>query len=149
MLRQMNQLICERRIEGRFMTMCYATWQKPKRKIRIANAGQSQPLLCRGDRCELVRLAGFPLGLYEDVTYDDWSTTLDPGDTLLFYSDGLTEAASPDGHLFGSNRLRELVLMHRTAPAGELADIILAAIQDFTSGAALTDDRTLVVLRVR
>jgi sigma-B regulation protein RsbU (phosphoserine phosphatase) len=149
MLRQMNQLICERRIEGRFMTMCYATWQKTRRKIRIANAGQSQPLLCRGERCELVRLAGFPLGLYEDVTYDDWSTTLDVGDTLLFYSDGLTEAASPDGHLFGSNRLRELVLSHRTAPAGELADIILAAIQDFTSGAALTDDRTLVVMRVR
>jgi sigma-B regulation protein RsbU (phosphoserine phosphatase) len=149
MLRQMNQLICERRIEGRFMTMCYATWQNKRRKIRIANAGQSQPLLCRGDRCDLVRLAGFPLGLYEDVTYDDWSTTLDPGDTLLFYSDGLTEAASPDGHLFGSTRLRELVLSHRTAPAGELADIILAAIQDFTSGAALTDDRTLVVLRVR
>ena len=148
-LRQLNHLICERRIEGRFITLCYATWQKQRRKFRVDNAGQSQPIISRGDRCELVRLAGFPLGLYDEVTYDEWSTTLDIGDIVVFYSDGFTEAASPDGHQFGSNRMRELVATHRGAPAGELADRLLAAVQDFTSGAALTDDRTLVVMKVR
>ena len=148
-LRQLNHLICERRIEGRFITMCYATWQKQRRKFRVANAGQSQPIVCRGDRSELVRLEGFPLGLYDEVTYDDWSTTLDVGDIVLFYSDGLTEAASPDGHQFGSTRLQELIARHREGTAGEIADILLFAIQDFTSGAALADDRTLVVMKVR
>jgi sigma-B regulation protein RsbU (phosphoserine phosphatase) len=148
-LRQLNHLICERRIEGRFITMCYATWQKQRRKFRVANAGQSQPIVCRGDSSELVRLEGFPLGLYDEVTYDDWSTTLDLGDIVLFYSDGLTEAASPDGHQFGSTRLKELIAQHREGTAGEIADILLFAIQDFTSGAALADDRTLVVMKVR
>src|SRR3989441_6774731 len=50
MLRQMNKLICERRIEGRFMTLCFATWQNGRRKLRIANAGQSQPLLWKSGR---------------------------------------------------------------------------------------------------
>ncbi len=71
------------------------------------------------------------------------------GDIVLFYSDGLTEAASPDGHQFGSSRLLELVARHREGTAGEIADILFFAIQDFTSGAALADDRTLVVMKVR
>jgi sigma-B regulation protein RsbU (phosphoserine phosphatase) len=148
-LRQLNHLICERRIEGRFITLCYATWQKARRRFRVANAGQSQPIVCRGDRCELIRLSGFPLGLYDEVAYEEWSTTLDVGDVVVFYSDGLTEAASPDGHQFGANRLRELIARHREVTAGELADILLAAIQDFTSGAALADDRTLLVVKAR
>jgi sigma-B regulation protein RsbU (phosphoserine phosphatase) len=148
-LRQLNHLICERRIEGRFITLCYATWQKARRRFRVANAGQSQPIVCRGDRCELIRLSGFPLGLYDEVTYEEWSTTLDVGDIVVFYSDGLSEAASPDGHQFGSNRLRELIARHRDVTSGELADILLAAIQDFTSGAALADDRTLLVVKAR
>src|SRR5271167_644932 len=56
MLRQMNQLVGERRIEGRFMTACFATWQKGRQKLRVANAGQSQPLLYKGGRCDKIEL---------------------------------------------------------------------------------------------
>jgi len=56
MLRQMNQIVGERRIEGRFMTACFATWQKGKRKLRVANAGQSQPLLYKDGHCEKIEL---------------------------------------------------------------------------------------------
>ena len=62
LLRQMNQLICERRIEGRFMTFCFATWRKPTRKLRIANAGQTQPLLLRGDRVRNFEARGLSVG---------------------------------------------------------------------------------------
>src|SRR5437879_5192618 len=68
MLRHMNKLLCERRIEGRFITLCFATWQKGRRKMRIANAGQSQPLLWKSGRCEKVNLVGFSLGIYDDVS---------------------------------------------------------------------------------
>src|SRR6202171_3985881 len=61
MLRQMNQIIGERRIEGRFMTACFATWQKGRQKLRVANAGQSQPLLYKDGRCGKIELTGFPL----------------------------------------------------------------------------------------
>ena len=77
MLRQMNQIVGERRIEGRFMTICFATWQKGRSKLRVANAGQSQPLLYKDGRCGKVELTGFPLGIFEDVSYDEWGVTLE------------------------------------------------------------------------
>src|SRR5262249_38702074 len=69
MLRQTNLLVGERRIEGRFMTMCFGTWQKGRQRLRIANAGQSQPLLFRGGRCDKINLTGYPLGIFEEADY--------------------------------------------------------------------------------
>jgi phosphoserine phosphatase RsbU/P len=149
MLRQMNQLIGERRIEGRFMTMCFATWQKGRRKLRIANAGQSQPLLWKGGRCEKLDLTGFPLGLYDDVAYEEWGITLDPGDVLVFHSDGLAESANAEGQFFGTGRLRRLIEERAALPAAALADRLLGEVAQFSQGLPISDDRTLVVLRVR
>ena len=70
----MNQLVGERRIEGRFMTACFATWQKGRQKFRVANAGQSQPLLYKDGRCGKIELTGFPLGIFEEVSYDEWGS---------------------------------------------------------------------------
>ena len=109
LLRQLNQLICERRIEARYMTMCFATWQKGRQKLRVANAGQSQPLLWKDGHCDKVDLSGFPLGLYEDATYDEAGYTLVPGDILIFHSDGLAESSSPDGQFFGTDRLKDVI----------------------------------------
>jgi phosphoserine phosphatase RsbU/P len=149
LLRQLNQLICERRIEGRFMTFCFATWRKPTRKLRLANAGQTQPFLMRkGGRCEQLKMVGFPLGLYDDLTYEEWTLTLDPGDILVFHSDGLSEAPDPEGRLFGIPRLASLIETHAALTAGELADRLLAEVQEFTAGGPITDDRTLVVMKV-
>jgi sigma-B regulation protein RsbU (phosphoserine phosphatase) len=149
MLRQMNQLVGERRIEGRFMTVCFATWQKARRKLRVANAGQSQPLLYKNGRCEKLALTGFPLGIFDDVTYDEWGVTLEPGDLLVLHSDGIAETGSPDGQLFGTERLRKLVEDHISLTASELADRILSEVQWFSQDAPLSDDRTLVVLKVK
>jgi sigma-B regulation protein RsbU (phosphoserine phosphatase) len=149
LLKQLNQLICERRIEGRFMTFCYATWRKPTRKLRIANAGQTQPLLLRGDRVETLKLVGFPLGIFDDVTYEEWSLVLDPGNILLFQSDGLSEASDPEGHFFGTERLASLLKANAALPPGEIADRLLGEVNEFTHGAAVQDDRTLVVMKVR
>jgi sigma-B regulation protein RsbU (phosphoserine phosphatase) len=149
LLRQLNQLICERRIEGRFMTFCFATWRKPTRKLRVANAGQTQPLLYRNGHCEQLKLTGFPLGIYDDVTYEEWTMNLDPGDMLVFQSDGLSEAADPDGNFFGIARIASLVEQNASLSADDLADRLLSEVRDFTGDAAITDDRTLVVMKVR
>ena len=105
----MNQLVGERRIEGRFMTACFATWQKGRSKLRVANAGQSQPLLYKDGRCGKIELTGFPLGIYEEVRYDEWGVTLSPGDILVFHSDGIAETTNSDGQFFGTERLRKLI----------------------------------------
>jgi phosphoserine phosphatase RsbU/P len=149
MLRQMNQLVGERRIEGRFMTACFATWQKGRSKLRVANAGQSQPLLYKDGRCGKIELTGFPLGIYEDVTYDEWGVTLEPGDILVFHSDGIAETTNSEGLFFGTARLRKLIEDKHEVTAAELADIVLREVDFFADSAPLADDRTLVVLKAR
>jgi sigma-B regulation protein RsbU (phosphoserine phosphatase) len=149
MLKQMNQLVGERRIEGRFMTACFATWQKGRSKLRVANAGQSQPLLYKDGRCGKIELTGFPLGIYEDVSYDEWSVTLEPGDILVFHSDGIAETTNSEGLFFGTARLRKLIEDKHEVAAAELADIVLREVDYFADSAPLADDRTLVVLKVR
>jgi phosphoserine phosphatase RsbU/P len=149
MLRQMNQLVGERRIEGRFMTVCFATWQRGRQKLRVANAGQSQPLLYKDGRCDKVQLTGFPLGIFEEVSYDEWGVTLVEGDILVFHSDGLAETSNSEGQFFGTERLRKLIEKHHEAGAAEIADMALQEVDWFSQGAPLSDDRTLVVLKVR
>ncbi len=131
------------------MTLCFATWQKGRSKLRLANAGQSQPLLFKDGRCAKVNLTGFPLGLYDDVTYDEWGVTLAPGDILVFHSDGLAEAVNPEGQLYGTDRLRSVLCANVALPAGALADHILADVEQFSRGVPITDDRTLIILKVK
>jgi len=149
MLRQMNQLVGERRIEGRFMTACFATWQKGRQKLRVANAGQSQPLLYKDGRCDRIELTGFPLGIFEDVTYDEWGVTLETGDILVFHSDGIAETYNSEGQLFGTERLRKLIEQHHEISAAEMADRVLNEVDWFSQNAPLSDDRTLVVMKVK
>jgi sigma-B regulation protein RsbU (phosphoserine phosphatase) len=148
-LKQMNQIVGERRIEGRFMTACFATWQKVKRKLRVANAGQSQPLLYKDGRCEKIELTGFPLGIFEEVGYDEWNGVLEPGEILVFHSDGIAESTNPEGQFFGTEKLRKLIEQHHELQAAELADLILREVDWFTQNAPLADDRTLVIAKVR
>ena len=149
MLQQMNQLVGERRIEGRFMTACFATWQKGRQKLRVANAGQSQPLLYKGGRCDKIELTGFPLGIFEEVHYDEWSVTLEAGDILVFHSDGIAETTNSEGQFFGMTRLRKLIEQNHELTAAEIADLVLREVDWFAQSAPLSDDRTLVVLKVK
>jgi sigma-B regulation protein RsbU (phosphoserine phosphatase) len=135
------------------MTLCFATWQKGRQKLRMANAGQSQPFLWHSGRCDKVDLSGFPLGLYEEATYDEWSVTLDAGDILVFHSDGLAESANREGQLYSTERLRALVekLAKTQEPgssAADLADAILEDVDYFSRGLPISDDRALVVLKI-
>jgi sigma-B regulation protein RsbU (phosphoserine phosphatase) len=148
-LKVMNQIIGERRIEGRFMTACFATWQKGKRKLRVANAGQSQPLLYKDGRCGKIELTGFPLGIFEEVNYDEWNGVLEPGEILVFHSDGIAESTNPEGQFFGTEKLRKLIEQHHELQAAEMADLILREVDWFTQNAPLADDRTLVIAKVR
>jgi len=149
LLRQLNQLVSDRRVEGRYMTFCFATWQKARRILRVANAGQTQPLLWKDGHVEQLKLSGFPIGIFDDATYDEWSVKLAKGDILVFYSDGLTEAANPEGKFFGGNRLIEVLEKHTKLSSSDLADRMLEEVQEFTEGGAITDDRTLVVMKVK
>ena len=147
-LQKLNQVICERRIEGRFMTMCFLSWNPPSRVLRLANAGQEQPLIFQNGTCEKIPLAGFPVGMFDDSTYDEMSLVLAPGDVLVLYSDGITDTQDAKGQFYGWQHLRDAISAGADLPAGDLADRLLADVDQFSGGVHPFDDRTLVVLKV-
>jgi phosphoserine phosphatase RsbU/P len=147
MLRALNGFLAERLIEGRFMTLCFATWNRRAGRLRIANAGQEQPLLYHSGRCDKIPIAGFPLGIFDEVTYDERSYILKPGDIVVFYSDGIGDAQAAGGEFFGSARVGELISANVALSADGLADKILEAADAFSGGKHPVDDRTLVVLK--
>jgi sigma-B regulation protein RsbU (phosphoserine phosphatase) len=149
MLRAINGFLSDRQIEGRFMTLCFATWHRNRRRLRIANAGQEQPFLLHGDRCAKIPLVGFPLGIYEDATYDERSMILDPGDILVFHSDGIGDTQNDAGEFFGHEAIAKIIVEFRERDAGEIANQILERVDAYSGGRHAFDDRTLVVLKVR
>ncbi|HXZ18547.1 MAG TPA: PP2C family protein-serine/threonine phosphatase, partial [Candidatus Acidoferrales bacterium] len=149
MLRQLNTLLGERRVEGRFATLCFMTWQKGRQRLRIANAGHWQPLLWKDGRCEKIPVEGLPLGVEDVATYEERAYSLESGDVLVLYSDGITERTNPAGEFYGTQRLRLLVAANHRLSAEALATMIFEEAERFAAGAPALDDGTLVVLKVR
>jgi phosphoserine phosphatase RsbU/P len=151
MLGSLNRMLNEHQIEGRFMTLCFATWHRGRRRLRVANAGQSQPLLMREGHVHRIRLDGFPLGMGMDSEpYDEMSLELHPNDLVVFYSDGIIETMGPNGQEFGTERFENL--LRGSAPdltVDQLGGRILDEVDRYSGGQPAADDRTLVILRVK
>jgi sigma-B regulation protein RsbU (phosphoserine phosphatase) len=90
---------------------------------------------------------GLIIGAFKDITFHEETVQLDPGDVLVVFSDGVTEALSIDGIEFGEDRLLGCVDTHREATAAVLIDSLIQAVRAFTVGAEQSDDLTALVLR--
>ena len=135
---------------GTFVTAFYGIYDPRLRTITYANAGHNPPRHKRAGSIVLGSLEGginLPLGIDPDETYSDCAQKFWPGDALIFYTDGITEARSRTGELFGPDRL-DRILLAGEADAKALATETIRAVEDFTGGAAPTDDRTLLVATV-
>ncbi len=117
-------------------------------RLAWANAGHNAALLARAaGEVERLTTSGPPLGLLAGANYREHATELGPGDLLLAYTDGITEAADPDDQEFGLDRLAELVHRHRAAPLAELRREVERALDEFVRGVPYADDRTMLFLR--
>ena len=134
---------------GRFVTFFYATVDTVAMRLRWCNAGHNAPILARADG-SIVRLSeGGPAfsRLFRDARYEERELELRPGDRLVLFTDGVSEAADAAGEQFGEGRIEELVRDCREGPAAELQRTIVEAASGF-SGGELEDDLTLVVVRL-
>jgi sigma-B regulation protein RsbU (phosphoserine phosphatase) len=116
--------------------------------IRFASAGHDPTILVRASgEVELLNPTGMPLGLMPEAVYTASEAKIEPGDTLVLYTDGITEAARPDDEMFERERLIDVCREHRTESPEELAASIDIAVDAFVEGVPYHDDRTLVILR--
>ena len=148
MLRSVNGFLGARLIEGRFMTLCFATWNLRRHKLKFSNAGQEEPFLLHEGRCEKITLPGFPVGMFEEAAYEEVSFTLNPGDIVVFHSDGIGDTQDAAGEFFGDERVAKLILEKQHLTADGIADRILEEVDAFSGGKHPFDDRTLLVLKV-
>ncbi|TEU10827.1 MAG: PAS domain S-box protein [Anaerolineales bacterium] len=133
-----------------FITFLAARLDARLGTLTYANAGHTETLWWQhGSRtCRPLPATGLPMGIYADASIREERLALRPGDALVFYSDGITEAANPQDELFGLNRLMATVSDHVRRPASDLAQAIVEAVETFRAGAPLSDDLTLIVLKV-
>lgn len=148
MLATVNASLNERRIESQFVTLLYAVWDERERMMQIANSGLPRPLFCRNGHIERIETAGLPLGLFEDAEYDETTLSASPGDVFVFYSDGILDARSPDGDLFGGERLHNVVAANCHRSADDLVTAVFEAVNRHSGSKAPFDDETVVAVKV-
>jgi len=148
MLAALNDSLQERRLDSQYVTMLFALWDDEKRTLRVANSGAVQPILCRGGQSMTIKAEGFPLGMFPDVSYDEIAVATEPGDALVFVSDGILDADNAAGEMYGESRLTNMLCGHREHTAAEIAEAILQDVSRFQEGKERFDDETIIVLRV-
>jgi len=144
-----NKFLCEHTEVGRYATMFFGILSR-NGDLEYINAGHPSPLLLRcGKLAEPFTEGCCPVGLIAGTEYKAACVKLEIGDTLVLFSDGVTEAADPDEELFGVHRLRESLIGRHDAPLDHLQKAVFDAIENFTRGASQADDITLLFVRFR
>jgi len=142
-----NRLLCQDVKPDQFVTAVYAVLDAPVRTLTYCNAGHNAPLIFRDDRVLSLETGGLVLGGLEDEVYEEERVVLLPGDVVVFYTDGLTEAENKRERLFGRERLKRAVLRHRHRSAGHILRGIRDALRGFTLGVPQSDDYTSFVIK--
>lgn len=147
-LRRVNALLLRDTRSDLFVTVWYGLWEPASGRVQFASAGHNPPLLVRADgSTELLAVRGIALGVVPEIHLNEGEITLQPGDVLVAYTDGVTEALRSDRAEFGVPGLQlALAGLHRR-PASEIASGVVEALDTFVAGAPQFDDITLIVLK--
>ena len=148
-LQQANDLMLEDRKAELFVTAFYGLLDTDRGRLIYANAGHSRPLWLPAAKgtCQELLAGGILLGAFQGIELEEAQIDVGPGDLLVFYTDGVTEAMNGDREFFGEERLRSIVDASAGASAQEVLEAIVDAVSVFSRGAAQSDDLTLFVIR--
>ena len=144
-----NRFLCDHSEVGRYATMFFGTLDQDGH-LEFINAGHPSPFLIRRGVAEEAFTEGsYPVGLVPEAEYTAVCLKLEPGDTLLLFSDGVTEAMDPDEQMFGIPRLKQLLTGLTECPLEQIQKCVLEAVENFARGAHQADDLTLLIVRYR
>jgi sigma-B regulation protein RsbU (phosphoserine phosphatase) len=147
-----NRLVYDASAENRYATFFYAQYEPSTRNLTYVNAGHNPPAVLRkkGDEWEIIRLdaGGAVVGLLRSFPYSQASVTLEPGDTLVAFTDGISEAMNPAEEEWGEENLIEAMKDCQGLSASDTIARIIEAADRFAAGAKQHDDMTLIVVRI-
>jgi len=144
-----NRFLCNHTEVGRYATVFFGLLDN-NGHLEFINAGHPSPFLIRRGTAEEAFTEGsYPVGLVPEAQYTAACLKLEPGDTLVLFTDGVTEAMDPDDQLFGVPRLKQVLTGQLECPLEQLQKCVLEAVENFTRGARQADDLTLLIVRYR
>jgi len=146
---RVNRLVCADSTGGMFVTLFYAELDPQTGETTMVNCGHNPPLLARAgqDGLETIRRTGIMLGFDADASFGETVITLQPGDVLALYTDGVPEAFSPSGEAFGMDRLSQIIASHKHEPADAIMSALRAALENHLGDVAPSDDITVALVR--
>ena len=144
---RVNKALCEDTRPTEFVSMFYSVLDAETAILTYSNAGHNPPILFQKDKTVFLEEGGIPLGILEDASYAGDQVQLTPGDVLLFYTDGITEAMNDEKEIFGVGRLVRTVQQNLALNPQGLIDLIYEEVLNFADGPQ-SDDLTLIVLKV-
>jgi sigma-B regulation protein RsbU (phosphoserine phosphatase) len=146
LMKALNDALVERKVEARYVTLGVFLWDAGSRQLVMANAGAVPPMICRESEILKIRVEGVPLGLLDDREYEEVTFQAQPGDTIVLYSDGITDHINAAGVEYGRGRLAQVVRSQCHRKADELITAIFKELDKWCTTAF--DDQTVFVLKV-
>jgi sigma-B regulation protein RsbU (phosphoserine phosphatase) len=160
-MKALNEALLERKVDAQYATLSLITWESITRTFSVVSAGTLPPMLCRKGKIIDMRAEGVPIGLLEGQEYEQVTITAESNDLLLLYSDGVEDQLGPDAasldeetaiskelETYGRERLEKLVRANCRIPPQRLTEKIFEDIDKFRGSTSLTDDQTVIALKV-
>ena len=147
-MKALNEILIARKVEARYVTLFVLLWNPATRQMVMANAGALPPMICRGGEILKVRVEGVPLGLLDAREYEEITFEARPGDTMVLYSDGITDHLNAAGTEYGRGRLAQVVRSHCSGAVVRPDRRRFSSELDKFSTTAF-DDQTVFVMKVK
>ncbi len=148
LIKSLNESLLERKVEAQYATLLVAQWEPATRRLLMANAGSEPPLIWRRGELIKPRVEGVPIGLLEDREYEQLELTMEPEDRIVFYSDGVEDQLNAHEEDYSRGRLTRLLKQYGGDQPQAIADACIRALDQFRDGTPITDDQTVVVVRI-
>jgi sigma-B regulation protein RsbU (phosphoserine phosphatase) len=148
LMKLLNETLLERKVDAQYATLLLIHWNSATKVLTMSNAGSLPPRIVRGGELIDIKLEGVPLGLLDEREYDEVQFQTQPGDLILLHSDGIEDQLGPDGNDFGRERLSARLKKSSQLATQDVLQAIFNDIDKFRLSSPLTDDQTLIALKV-
>ena len=147
MVGELNRQLYLNTSPEKYATFCFGLYDEEEKSFTYTNAGHLPPILLRHGQPQLLEVTGTVVGLFPMMRYEERKISMDPGDILLAYTDGIVEPENVYGEEFGAERMMDLVVKHQTEASEEIIARIMEAVPHWTGSSELSDDMTVVLAR--
>jgi len=148
LMQSLNEALLERKVDAQFATLSVLLWEPRTRRLTLSNAGAEPILILRKGEILTPRVEGVPIGLLEDQQYEEVVFNSKRGDTILLYSDGVQDQLNREEAHYTRTRIQALLKDHGSGPPLAFANAIFAGLDEFRDGVPITDDQTVVAMKV-